>query len=255
MTPRPEQASLIPMDSAPVPMATGIALVVERLASNPQVDIDKLEKIIALQERILAHEARTAFNRAFAAMQADLPVIAERGKTDKARYATLEDIVEAVRPVLARYRFALSHRTEWLPDGKIRIVGTLAHEDGHEATSEFLASPDTSGSKNAIQAQGSALSYGRRYTTLDLLNIVSRYQDDDGTTAHAKPAAVPDEPAGFADWADNMTAVAEEGTKAMVACWNASPKAMQDYATKHRRALTQGWKTKAQDADKAVPRG
>src|SRR6185295_6009416 len=53
--------------------------------------------------------------------------------------------------------------------------------DGHERTSEFLADADTSGSKNAIQARGSAVSYGHRYTTKDLLNITTREAADDAS--------------------------------------------------------------------------
>jgi hypothetical protein len=170
--------------------ATGLALVIERLAANPQVDVAKLEKIIELQERILAHGAKAAFDAAFAAMQSELPVVAERGKTDKGKYATLEDIVEIVRPILARHHFSLSHRTEWGDAGRIRIVGMLAHSDGHEKQSEFLTIPDKSGSKNDVQSLGSAMAYGRRYTTLDLLNIVSRGEDDDGAKA-ARPMQPP----------------------------------------------------------------
>jgi hypothetical protein len=224
---------------------TGLALVIQRLAENPQVDIGKLEKIIELQERILAHGAKAAFDAAFAAMQAELPVIAERGRTEKAKYATLEDIVEAVRPILAKHQFSLSHRTEWLPEGKVRIVGLLAHAGGHEKTSEFVSVADASGSKNAIQALGSALSYGRRYTTLDLLNIVSRYQDDDGKATSPKAPVIPDEPDGFALWADDMTSVSDEGTAALTKAWNASRADHKDYAVKYRRALTEGWKATA----------
>jgi hypothetical protein len=231
------------------PEAEGLALVIERLSANPNVDVDKLERIILLQERINQHEAKAAFDAAFSRMQADLPVIAERGKTDKAKYATLEDIVEAVRPVLAVHQFALSHRTEWPDPAHVKIVGILAHAQGHEKTSEFLTVADTSGSKNAIQALGSALSYGRRYTTLDLLNIVSRHQDDDGATSQPK-ATTPEPPKGYEDWCDNMIAVADEGFARLADAFKASPEAFRVYTDTHRVALKEGWKAKAKAADK-----
>jgi hypothetical protein len=250
----PAQTPLIPSEEPqPVPMADGFFLAIERLASNPQVDPEKLERFMAMYERVLAFNARAAFNASFAAMQAELPVIAERGKTDKARYATLDDIVEVVRPILARHLFSLSHKSEWLDGGRVKIVGILAHEQGHEKCSEFQTPPDISGSKNSIQALGSALSYGRRYTTLDLLNIVSRYQDDDGQTADAKAAAEPDEPVGFVQWASDMEAVADTGLAAFNAAWKASKREFTEYALKHRQSLSQGMKARAMR--KAVPRG
>lgn len=232
----------------PEPEPTGLALVVERLAANPSVDVVKLERIIALQERILAHQAKAAFDAAFAALQGDLPVVVERGKTDKAKYATLEDIIETARPILARHHFSLSHRTEWPGNGLVKIVGILAHEQGHEKTSEFLTAADTSGSKNAVQALGSAMSYGRRYTTLDLLGIVTRWQDDDGIGS-AQKVAVPDPPVGYEDWCDAMTAVADNGWVELEASWKASPEPHTIYTNKHRAALKAAWKTKAQRVD------
>ena len=46
---------------------------------------------------------------------------------------------------------------------------------------------DTSGSKNAIQAVGSSISYGKRYTAGALLNLTSRGEDDDGIAAATAP--------------------------------------------------------------------
>jgi hypothetical protein len=226
---------------------TGLALVIQRLAENPQVDLAKLEKIIELQERISDHQAKAAFDAAFARLQGELPTIYEKGRTDKGRYAPLEDIIGAVRPLLAKHSFSLSHRTEWPTDGRVKIIGILAHADGHEKTSEFLTQADTSGSKNAVQALGSACAYGRRYTTKDLLNIVTTGEDDDAH-ATAQKVATPDEPEGFTNWADDMGAVAQEGGIAFTKAWDASKKDFTTYALKYRRALTEGWKATVKKA-------
>jgi hypothetical protein len=179
LPPEPEVVpGSIELRAEPDPSA-GLVAVIERLAENPQIDVAKLEKVIELQERILRHNAEAAFDASFAEMQPHIPVIIEHGKTDKGSFAELEDIVTAVRPVLATYGFGLSHQTIWPPDGGLVIVGRLTHRGGHSRTSEFKAPPDTSGSKNAVQALGSTVSYGRRYTTKDLLCIVTRGEDDD----------------------------------------------------------------------------
>lgn len=228
----------------PAPQGDHVALMFERLAKDPGVDVEKLERLIAMQERILKHNAESAFNAAFAAMQPEIPVIAERGRTDKASYAELEDIVEAIRPILAKHGFALSHRTEWPDPSRVRIVGILTHREGHQRTSEFLSSADSSGSKNAIQALGSAVSYGRRYTTKDLLNIVTRREDDDGLVSESFKA--PETPAGYDDWWADMTACSEEGWPKLSQAWGRSSQEYRAYTQRHNKVKWDGLKKKAQ---------
>ena len=141
---------------------TGAVAMFERLARDPSVDVDKLERLIAMQERIIRHNAEASFNAAFSQMLPEVPTIIERAQADKFKYAPLQDIVEPLRPVLARHGFSVSFRTEW-PDPKtVKVIGILAHSAGHSRQSEFMSAADTSGSKNAIQALGSAVMYGKR---------------------------------------------------------------------------------------------
>lgn len=209
------------------------------LAANPDVSVDKLERLMLMQERMLANQAKAAFDDAFAAMQAELPVIGEKGKTDKGTYAPLEDIVEAVRPILARHGFSLCHETTWPGGGIVKIVGVLSHRQGHERRSEFQSIADSSGSKNAIQGLGSAMSYGRRYTTNDLLNIVTRKQDDDGKKAG------PTAPDDYDEWITDLTAVADNGLPELQKLWARSAKDLKEYMAKHDAALWTKLKAKA----------
>jgi hypothetical protein len=201
-------------DQALVPAALTI---IERAARDPGVSVEKLEKLIALQERVLDREAKAAFNTAFVELQAVLPVVVERARTDKGTYAPLEDIVEKVRPLLHEHGFSISHETLWPETGVVKVVGHLMHAQGAERTSEFMSEADTSGSKNAIQALGSAVSYGRRYTTNSLLGIVTRGEDDDGRTG--VPAKVPQE---IEEWLTDLEATADEGTPALEGAWATS---------------------------------
>ena len=226
-------------DVALVPAETGLVSVIERLAANPDVDVTKLEKIIELQERILRHQSEQAFNVAFSALQSDIPTIIEKASTDKATYAPLEDIIEPVRPVLSRHGFSLSFRTEW-PDAKsVKVIGILTHREGHSRQSEFLSAADTSGSKNPIQALASAVSYGKRYTTKDLLCIVTRGEDDDAEKAGQKPT----EPApdGYEPWLATLDGVASEGMASFSTAWNKSNPAFRQFlartAPKHLDAI------------------
>lgn len=211
----------LPIEQAPVSLerrseAVAMVEMIERLA--PTVDVDKLERLIALQERGLARAAEEAFNAAFIRLLRDVPTIIERARTDKTAYAPLEDIIEPLRPILAQHQFSLSFRTEW-PDPKlVKVIGILTHAEGHARTSEFLSAADQTGSKNAIQALGSTVTYGKRYVTKDLLCIVTREEDDDGSASETREQ--PEAPEGFQDWLDNLTAAADEGWDQFKKAWN-----------------------------------
>lgn len=177
-----------PRDIAPVNETTAIIQVIERAAANPNVDIDKMERLLEMQERIMARNAKNAFASAFATMQPELPVIKERGGiTDRSgnvqsRYALWEDMNEAIRPALAKHGFSLSFRTGYEGD-KIVVTGVLLHREGHSEETTMHLPLDMSGSKNAVQGVGSSTSYGKRYTAQALLNLTSGGEDDDGKAA------------------------------------------------------------------------
>ena len=231
-----------PSDPPAADTAQGLALMVERLAANPNVDVAKLERLMEMQERILAHQARVSFNTAFSLLQGDIPVIIERSRTNNGTYAPLEDIQQVLRPILVKHGFSLSFKTEW-PDAKtVKVIGILTHRDGHERSSEFLSTGDASGNKNAIQSLGSAVSYGRRYTTRDLLNITTRGADDDARSLTAEP---PTSPAGYDDWLIDLTACADEGDAKLRAMWEGSRVAFRAHLTKTNAATWQTLKAKA----------
>lgn len=163
----------------------GLLDVIARAARDPSVDIDKMERLIAMQERVQDRQAVVAFNSALAEMQPQLPVICERGGIKdrngnvQSTFALWEDVNEAIRPMLAAHGFALRFRTSREAD-QISVTGILSHRDGHSEETTLTLPTDTSGSKNAVQAVGSSTSYGKRYTAFALLNITSTGEDDDG---------------------------------------------------------------------------
>lgn len=169
--------------------STTLIAAIERAARDPNVDLDKFERLMAMSERISATSAKSAYAAALSEMQTELPSIVERGKiqigSGKAQmYALWEDINDTIKPVLSRYGFALSFRTGQ-QDGKIIVTGILSHRGGHCEETTMHLPVDTSGSKNAVQAVGSSTSYGKRYTASALLNLTSRGEDDDGRAAGA----------------------------------------------------------------------
>lgn len=180
--------------AAPADFAGGLLTIIERAARDPNVDVDKMERLFALQERVQERVAKQLFVEAKVAMRSELPEITRKGHivirdkqtnaiTQDTAFARFEDIHEAVTPVLTRHGFDLSYRNGLAPDGKVRVTTILSHVAGHQEETEFDLPHDSSGSKNSVQAVGSSTSYGKRYGTLSILNIKVCGEDDDGATA------------------------------------------------------------------------
>jgi hypothetical protein len=177
--------------------ADGSALLraIERAAADPNVSLDRLEHLAKLYERTLAREAEATFNVALAELQPKLPVLEERGEVAdpdgavKATYATWDDTVEAIRPLLARHGFSLSFKAgRSATAGCLSVIGVLRHVAGHKEEVELQLPADPTGDKNAVQAIGSTVTYGQRYVAKMLLNLVSRGADDDGAAADQSDA-------------------------------------------------------------------
>jgi hypothetical protein len=248
------EPNLLPADDAPI---APVALVVsdnvtpmfERLAADNNVSVDKLERLVDLHERVLRQQAEAAFNADFALMLPKIPTIIERAYTDKTSYAPLEDIVEPIRPILSEFGFSLSFKTEWPGAKAVKVIGILTHKNGHSRTSEFMAQADNTGSKNEIQALGSSVSYGKRYTTKDLLCIVTRGEDDDARRAAAKaPKDEKPKPDKYENWIADLEIMASEGQAAFAKTWNESKQEFRNYITKNEPKRLAAFRTRAASA-------
>lgn len=191
-------------ETAPVEYGASLMDVIARAASDPSVDIDKMERLIAMQERVQATQAKAQFTAAKIALRPELPTIDMRGRitirdknTDKViqetPFARFEDIHEAVMPVLTRHGFDVTFKNGLGPDGKVRVTTILSHVGGHEEETYFDLPHDSSGSKNAVQAVGSSTSYAKRYGLLSILNIRVAGEDDDGKAACEKACLSPEQ--------------------------------------------------------------
>lgn len=158
--------------------------LIEMAVSN-NADIEKLERLLDLQTKWDAEQARKSYLQAMASFQAELPTIKKLKSADfgqgkaKYKYASLDDIAEQIRPFLDR--FGLSYRFEQsMESGVISVKCIASHKDGHSESCSMTASPDNSGGKNNIQQSASAVTYLRRYTLTGALGIVTADEDIDG---------------------------------------------------------------------------
>ena len=176
------------MHDAPQAVATReqpSVLEIIQAAIREKVDPANLERLLDFKVRVDAIEAEQAFNRDFAAMKARLPAIQKDGKVCQRdggklySFARWDDIHDAIDPVLSEFGFTLSFTSEAAASG-VLMVAKLKHRAGHCEESRMQLPTDTSANKNNLQGLGSARSYGKRYLTLDLLDLKLIDMDDDG---------------------------------------------------------------------------
>jgi len=161
--------------------------IIERAATDPAFDVDKLQALLAVKERWEAGEAKKAYVAALNAFKADAPELTKNkhvkfGATEY-DHATLDHVSLAIGKALSAH--GLTHR--WDIDHKdnaIIVSCVLTHVAGHsERVTMPPAAPDTSGSKNSIQALGSTITYLQRYSLLAATGMAVKGQDDDGNAA------------------------------------------------------------------------
>lgn len=178
------------------PPQNDIMNIIDKVMQNPDFDVNKLERLLEMQERIMKKNAEIAFNSALTRLSADLPRIVKKSsvkyavdknnpngeKKEAFKFASYDDIDEVLRPLLSREGFHPSFDTAPRPGdgGGAVITCTLSHVAGHSMKASVPVALDTSGGKNNIQAMGSTISYGKRYALCMLLNIVTCDEDDDG---------------------------------------------------------------------------
>jgi hypothetical protein len=177
----------------------GLLSVIARAASDPAIDVEKMSRLLDMQERIMDRNAKSDFTAAKIEMRPALPEITMKGhivirdKNDASKiiqdtpFAKFEDIHEAVMPVLTAHGFDLSFKNGMAPDGKVRVTTILSHVGGHSEDTYFDLPHDSSGSKNAVQAVGSSTSYAKRYGVLSILNIRVVGEDDNANAAVDPP--------------------------------------------------------------------
>lgn len=199
-----------------------ILQIIQQVALTPNADIDKMERLMAMHQNIQALQAKQQFDEALAAMQEELPVIGERGgiKDKNGRvqstYALWEDVNEMIKPVMAKYGFAITFRTPRNERG-IEVEGVLSHRAGHREVTSIVLPVDASGSKNGVQAVASSVSYGKRYTAGLLLNFTTTGEDDDGNgpAAQVTPRVTSAQAAQLAILLEKCSDKAKEAFKKM----------------------------------------
>lgn len=179
------QGELVPIaEQAPVNLLSVIA----QAALNPAVDVEKMRALLELKERIDENDAKKLFHAAMIAAQEDMRPVVRNCKSDKGRYANLEAVERAIRPIYIKHGFVLSFNSKPGRDGAITMSCTCMHKGGYAKEYELsgdldIAGPSGKPTKTGIQATGSTTAYLRRYLECLIFNVVLTDEDDDGASS------------------------------------------------------------------------
>lgn len=221
-----------------------------RLASDPTVSVEKIERLMALWERAEAKKAESLFYEALSAAQAEMrPIAADaQNPSTRSRYASYAALDRMLRPIYTQHGFGLSFNTEETQTAdQVRVTCLVTHRAGHAREYRIDMPADGKGAKGGdvmtkTHATGSAVTYGMRYLLKMIWNIAVGESDDDGNRAGTP---TPAEPEGFADWFLDLEMTAETGHAALKAAWEKSSLAYRAYATKYHARAWETLKRKA----------
>lgn len=167
----------------------GLLAIIERASRDPNTDIEKMERLFGLHERMVARNAEVEFSEAMALAKAEMPQVIRDGKnaTTNSSYTNLDTLSAQVDPVIAKHGFSLSFGTaESHLDNHYRVTCRVRHRGGFFEDHFADVPADTVGmkgnqNKTATHGFGSTMSYGRRYLKLLIFDIATT--DDDGQAA------------------------------------------------------------------------
>lgn len=156
-------------------------------------NMEIIERMLAVKERIEAAEALRAYTAAKAAFAAEgITVIRDKfNRQYGSQYSSLGNLVATAGPYLGKHSLAADWKIKQ-ESGSITVTCILTHAMGHKEEVSFTVPPDTGGAKNAIQAIKSAVTYAKSATYESVCGIASTdaNYDDDGHDGGAKaPAA------------------------------------------------------------------
>lgn len=196
--------------------ATTPARLIE-VALQSGADVAQLEKLMDMQLRWEANEARKAFVTAMSAFRAEAPTIGKNKAGHNSNYASIDNITNTINPLLAKHGLSFGWVTE--QGETITVHCDVTHVQGHSQRVSLSAGPDTSGSKNSIQAIGSTVSYLQRYTLLSALGLATGEHDNDGNSIPSPKSANAAQADPESPVIQTLTTAADQGKEALQNAW------------------------------------
>ena len=175
--------------AAPAQMEGATLLsVISRAAADQGTDVEKMERLMLMYERVEAKRAESSFNDAMSDAQSRMRTIGADANNPQTRskYASYGKLDKALRPIYTDNGFSLSFDTgNDAPEGCVRVLCYVSHKAGHSRTYHVDMPADGKGAKGGdvmtkTHAVGAGMSYGMRYLLKMIFNVAVGEEDVDG---------------------------------------------------------------------------
>ena len=183
-----ESKELQKVEGGQLPAGAGEIPDMIRWALENDANVEVMERIVALQERVTDRNARMAFFLALATFQETCPEIRKSKTADIATksggkygysYAPLEEITRTIREPLKTVGLSYGWTVEGAVGSVLDVICILRHIEGHEERSSFPVSTATSAAMSEAQKGGAALTYGKRQSLTSVLGLTTAEEDTD----------------------------------------------------------------------------
>ena len=178
-----------PEPSAQASGGGGLLAMIERLATNPQLNLETFRELLKARREEEDRAAERAFNAAMSrakgelqpilkTREVDYPSKKEGGARTKYKYENFADVARAVDPVFSThglsYRFSIEQKADL-----VTVVCIVSHAEGHneKIKLEGRVDPGSTG-MSMVQALGSALTYLQRYSLRAAIGLAAGVDDD-----------------------------------------------------------------------------
>lgn len=152
-------------------------------------DVETLERLVSLQEKVQANNAKAAFTKAMSTLQSQLPVVKKlkNNPGTHSNYAPLEDIVAQCKDVIKKNKFMFSWDTK-TTDKNIEVTCHVTHVEGHTESSTMVSEmAEGTSANNAPQKTAITITYLKRYTFCNAFGIMVADEDQDARLGESKP--------------------------------------------------------------------
>lgn len=184
-----------------------------QLAIQSGADVDKLERLLDMQERWERRESEKAFNAAMAKFQSECPRIVKSKQAHGYKYAPLGDIQAQIKDKARECGLSWRWETKDQSKEQVTVSCIITHIDGFSRSTDSIAFIDEPNKmQSRTQMIGVATTYAQRYSLIGALGLSTADDDMDGRL----PQEFRDKPAytKFKEHKEAMTQAFKQGRSA-----------------------------------------
>ena len=200
-----------------LPQMDPLLAVMDKLANNPNLDADKIERLLTVfldgQRKMAEMQDEKLFSDALAAFKYEPDVVRilkdkKNKQYDNSPYVSLGREASIITPLLSKHGLTATWSLEQAE--KIKIGCQLSYGIFHATPVTVSLAPDVSGAKNAAQQVKSSITYGRIITLecacgIAPVDSIASVNDDGNALGNdSTPAITEKQEAELQDYADAL---------------------------------------------------